>query len=349
MCERQTDLFLRSGCKNIEDVAVKWNYTDIPRPPVPCTVTRTLVNNDRIDRLTRPRVCRPRLQGEAGATRLLNKLNTDSYEDWDDPRDPFNNTATGFLGVRRKSMLSNPLLVKHKLGTPFRCCRKLPCDDFIYGSLPARSSSAVLALHGWNDDRDPQIRNDRTKHRSRFTNFLALNRAAISAGICGHDDWRDFRNTHRVRYSRLEDSEHERRPPPLALDPEATFGKLTSYVTTAAEIMSGQEQKDWLRYVKTCNSNKQPSINKLNPWRENHACTLRMFKKPTGLKLDIPWHLPKIEQKAKPHLSTFRKMADEISAHNSNNYEKVGRDGMFGQGIPTKACNKADALCCSKP
>ena len=47
---------------------------------------------------------------------------------------------------------------------------------------------------------------------------------------------------------------------------------------------------------------------------------------------------------AKPHLCTFRKDADQLAAHKAHLQERVGKQGIFGEGIRTKPETTSDRL-----
>ncbi|CAL1534432.1 unnamed protein product [Lymnaea stagnalis] len=277
------------------------------------------------------------------------KQNLPVDDPWENPLNPYNDTKTGYLGQHRSSMMKNPLLFKSRLGIHKRCSREMPCDDYTFGSLPKITWTASHALAGWSGclpEHKTWVLRKRPTRCS--TNFLALNRAAITAGITQEQELRDFRNTHSRRFSKKDKEFCTRgKAMPISLDSSSIFGAPTRYTNTVADLITNQEHKDWLNCVRPCMESR-PKCGKPDPWKENHAYTLRMFKNDPGLKPGKLWHMPKFENIAQPHLSTFRKDAARLAAFNARNYDKVGRDGMFGQGIPTKAINERDTISCFK-
>ncbi|XP_059162501.1 uncharacterized protein LOC131945894 isoform X2 [Physella acuta] len=262
----------------------------------------------------------------------------------EDPNlNPYVATATGYLGVQRTSMLQNPLLYRHRLGQGKWHIKNLPCDDFIFGSLPQPSGSVAQALSSWSEDKPPVLP-CLPKKKIGCTNHLALNRAAITAGIANVKELRDFRNTHSIKFTKRDKRLVLERAPPVSLLPGACFGQPTKYTSTVGEIISYQAHRDWVSCVKPYLTQIQEEPSKPDPWKENNAYKLRMFNTSANLKPERLWQMSKFVNKAKPEVSTFRSTNAMLASHNANTFEKIGRDGMFGQGIPTVPVNRRDAL-----
>ncbi|GFS21853.1 cilia- and flagella-associated protein 77, partial [Elysia marginata] len=168
------------------------------------------------------------------------------------------------------------------------------------------------------------------------TDILALNRAALNEGVCTASELRDYRNTHCLVFSRYARREGERLPP-LKADKDHVYGTKTNYITSMQELLSDQELKDWQQCIRRCMKEKMvvKKLHKPDPWKENTACILRASHSVKSPKTESLWKLPKFENKAKPHICTFRSETALTAAHKANVLEKVGRQGIFGEGIRT--------------
>ncbi|RUS85933.1 hypothetical protein EGW08_006336 [Elysia chlorotica] len=237
-------------------------------------------------------------------------------------------------------MLENRLLHKHQIGIPMRCCREMPCPDFTYGHVHGPGWRMSDALRGWAGTglkQPKQQKKIKIPKNMCCTDILALNRTAVNEGICTAKELRDYRNTHCLVFSKFARRGGERLPP-VEVDKDHVYGKKTDYITNMSELLTDKELKDWQQCVRGCMREKSYEKTKSmpDPWKENTACILRTAHSVKGPQMESLWKMPRFENKAKPHLCTFRSDTAIAAAHKANFTERVGRQGFFGEGIRTK-------------
>jgi len=237
-------------------------------------------------------------------------------DEWEDEGDPFNTTATGYLGRRRGSMLSNVLLDRAPVGRRKQCSLLPPIpEDFIYGQ------TTVMSLP-MSDAICHQSAQERAKTPEKVVpDFLSLHRAAVTSGVTSAGQLRDFRNTHEFKL-KLKESDFRRRADSegagLLPDASHTYGHRYSYQSTAAEVMSTKEQKDWIHCVKACRQEECEAKTRERKSRRQSTNTSelrRMANVPKVLDQAPLWRLPKFERKARPNICTFRSEATLKAAH----------------------------------
>lgn len=257
-----------------------------------------------------------------------------------DEEQMFENTATGLLGRRRETMLDNRLLHRHQIGVPLRCCRDLPCPDFRYGKVEESGMWKVAdALRGWAGTGLKEPKQQKVIQIPQglcCTDILALNRAAVNEGVCKASELRDYRNTHCLVFSKFARRGGERLPA-IKADKDQIYGRKSDYITSVNELMTDQELTTWQQCIRKCAREKMAvkKMNKPDPWKENTACVLRMGNNVKGPQTESLWKMPRFENKAKPHICSFRSQRELYAAHKANVLESVGRQGIFGEGIRT--------------
>lgn len=265
---------------------------------------------------------------------------------------PFAFTAAGELGVCRESMLQNELLLRTELGKPKRRGVMIP-DGYTYGRPnDERDGGSSEALHGWPTIRTttlPFKRKERTSQRD----FMALNRAAVSAGLVSANDQYEFRATHDVR--RKAQSEDKSRSRTRRIPPSMVFGIATRPATPIFDLLEHKYQDKWLQQRRQLELAKRQeehktgrtthsagvlnSLQRRSPGNvyETRASLLRTYQNPVD---PAPlWQMPKFAKEAKPSLQTFRSANARKSAYSQFDSDKISRKGNFGQGVYEAAKN----------
>ncbi|GFN94114.1 cilia- and flagella-associated protein 77 [Plakobranchus ocellatus] len=280
--------------------------------------------------------------------RVLKKQLDEKREAVTDADLKFAHTAVGLVGKHRESMLDNRLLHRHQVGIPLRCCRDIPCEDFRYGITREKSWKVSHALSAWAGTglQEPARQSiKKAPKRLCCTDMLALNRAALNAGVTTAHEYRDYRNTHSVTFSKYARKGGERLPP-IEVDKNAVYGKKSNYVSSMPELLSDKELQEWQQCVRSCIRERKviEKQSKPDPWKENTACLLRTTHNVKGPQSESLWHMPRFERKAKPHLCTFRSETALAAAHKGNQLEMAGREGIYPGGIMRKAETTCDKV-----
>ncbi|XP_076436208.1 cilia- and flagella-associated protein 77-like [Babylonia areolata] len=250
------------------------------------------------------------------------------------PLGPFTNTATGDLGEKRDTMLVNQLLLRDKVGQHFERGICLPGKGHNYG-LPneVRFYTAVDALRAWPDTRKTtKDKPDKKKRLGR--NFMALNRAAVSAGMVTAPENYDYRTTHDIRLKHAPDILHQttKFPPGMA------FGLPPRPSTPMFDLLEHKYQDKWIEkmYIARKADEAKHSRKKVSNY-ETRTNLLRTYQNPVD---PVPlWQMPRFASNAKPHLQTFRSSRDRENAKTHFELDSVSRKGVFGQGVYEKAQN----------
>ncbi|CAG5117068.1 unnamed protein product [Candidula unifasciata] len=253
-------------------------------------------------------------------------------EPWLSEELPFNFTATGFLGAKRQEMLTNPLLLRNRVG------RGRSSSDAIFGSnyrCPWTMANVLVlsaALNGWAGVLDEPQQVTRRSQKDN-TDYLSLNRGAVSAAMISSSDNRTFREQ-KGRVQQLGSvggAKRQERPLPKIFKPGTVFGMPHKYESIEA-LTSNAYQRQWLldSIEGMWKKNMKIDFTKVRP---NRASLLRPNVVPSNLQSQ-PWRNPKLILKARPHLSTFRGEKALLDAQKIQELESPGKDGQTGQGIP---------------
>lgn len=256
-------------------------------------------------------------------------------------------TAAGELGINRETMLQNELLLRTELGKPKRRGVLIP-SGYTYGRPnEQRDGGSSEALHGWptlSSTTLPFKRKEKTSQRD----FMALNRAAVSAGLVSATDQYEFRATHDVR--RKAQSEDKSRSRTRRIPPSMVFGISTRPSTPIFDLLEHKYQDKWLQQRRQLELAKRQEENKQrkkliaakqrrSPGNvyETRASLLRTYQNPVD---PSPlWQMPKFTKEAKPSLQTFRSAKARRSAYDSFDSDKISRGGNLGQGVYEAAKN----------
>ncbi|KAL4218770.1 hypothetical protein ACF0H5_021357 [Mactra antiquata] len=251
---------------------------------------------------------------------------------------PFSLTAAGELGMNRETMLQNELLLRTELGKPKRRGVILPAGITYGRPNGMRDGGSSEALHGWptlSSTNLPFKRKEKTAQRD----FMALNRAAVSAGLVTANDQYEFRATHDVR--RKTQSEDSQRSRTRRLPPSMVYGISTRPSTPIFDLLEHKYQDKWLSERRKLELAKRQEENKQrrSPGQvyETRASLLRTYQNP--VEPDRLWQMPKFTKEARPSLQTFRSAKARGAAYDHFESDQISRKGNFGHGTYEAAKN----------
>lgn len=259
---------------------------------------------------------------------------------------PYGLTAAGELGMNRDTMLQNELLLRTELGRPKRRGIILPAGTTYGRPNGMRDGGSSEALHGWptlSSTNLPFKRKDKNAQRD----FMALNRAAVSAGLVTANDQYEFRATHDVR--RKAQSEDCQRSRTRRLPPSMVYGISTRPSTPIFDLLEHKYQDKWLQERRKLELAKRQEENKGNsssgnvqrrsPGQvyETRASLLRTYQNPVDA--ERPWQMTKFTKEAKPSLQTFRSAQARRSAFDNFESDQISRKGNLGHGTYESAKN----------
>lgn len=265
---------------------------------------------------------------------------------------PFAFTAAGELGENRETMLQNELLLRTELGKPKRRGILFPAG-MTYGRPNAgRDGGSSEALHGWPTLSSTTLPFKR-KEKKAQRDFMALNRAAVSAGLVTANAQYEFRATHDVR--RKTQSEDSQRNRTRRLPPSMVYGISTRPSTPIFDLLEHKYQDKWLQerrkleLAKRQEENKMgrsthsagilSSLQKRSPGQvyETRASLLRTYQNPVDA--DPLWQMPRFTKEARPSLQTFRSAQARKYAYEHFESDKISRKGNLGHGTYESAKN----------
>jgi len=255
-------------------------------------------------------------------------------------RDPFEFSATGVLGDKRDTMLQNQLLLRNELGKPMRRgYGGYPGEVFRYGRPCAvKEGGAAEAMRGWtNNNLYVQRKGGSADAPKTERDFMALNRAAVVAGLTNASENYQFRATHDVR--RKLQSEQGKQNMSRRLPPTMVFGISTRPSTPVHDLLEHRYQDQWLserRGIEMAKRQKEET-KKLTPGKvyETRASLLRIHQVPVE---PAPlWQLPRFSKSAKPHLETFRSDPSKQAGFDMHQTDCISRKGTFGHGVYEQA------------
>jgi len=253
----------------------------------------------------------------------------------------FDYTATGVLGEQRNSMLLNELHLRDQVGSVKTRGFDLPNSAFIYG-LPydRRNGTAANALRGWTGTALPRGGACKTAATSQ-RDFLALNRAAINAGLVKAPDNSDYRATHDIRRLPFDKKEMSNKMRTRRLPPTMVFGVPSRPSTPIFDLLEHKYQDRWIKdKSKELQAKKSAEIKASRGTGmiyETRASLLRTYQNPVE---PAPlWQLPRFTKSAKPHIQSFRTNRSKADAFKYQETDQIARQGDHGTGIYQAAQN----------
>ncbi|XP_047236261.1 cilia- and flagella-associated protein 77 isoform X2 [Girardinichthys multiradiatus] len=204
------------------------------------------------------------------------------------------------LGVVRKSMLMDPLLIKAPLGRTRSRGLTIPGPDFTFGtSSLIRDGGVTEALSSW------RVQSRRENH-TQHLDFVSLNRDAVRSGLMTSKELSQYRAQRGGVKAQKQTTEHHegrtsRRPPVV---PDITFGVRNRPSSPLADLLSHQYGHRWMDQQLNRNqtSNHKHTI-KLDRPAETRTSLLRKSRS-VPVK-QTPFKLPQFSQ-IPPALDTFR-------------------------------------------
>ncbi|XP_038131229.1 cilia- and flagella-associated protein 77 isoform X2 [Cyprinodon tularosa] len=200
------------------------------------------------------------------------------------------------LGVVRKSMLMDPLLIKAPLGRARSRGLALPGPDFTYGIRSSINDGGVAeAISSWKV-------HTRREESTQKRDFVSLNRDAVKSGLVKSKRLSQNRvqqtQTHTARQQHSRTFQHQ----PVV--PDTRFGVKTRPSTPLADILSNQYAHRWMekQLERNQTSNHRPT-NKAGKFAETKSSLLRR-NRPLPVS-QTPFKLPQFSQ-VPPALDTFR-------------------------------------------
>lgn len=261
--------------------------------------------------------------------------------------EPYMYTATGILGDKRDTMLSNELHlrsylspVESELGRSLRRGYTLPSESFRYGRPNAqRFGGTAEAMTGWNQssngfDSGKQLPFHRKEAEATERDFMALNRAAVNAGLVSAPEHYQFRATHDVR-RKIHNEDSKRMGNTRRIPPTMVFGLATRPSTPVYELLEHKYQDRWLQERRSLELAKrrkdETKRNTSGKVYETRASLLRIHQE----KVDPSplWQMPRFSKSARPHLETFRSENAKSEAFKHHQSDCISRKGVFGHGI----------------
>lgn len=251
----------------------------------------------------------------------------------------YNYRATGVLGDKRDTMLINEIHARPKLGEALRRGRSLPPGDFIYGVKENGSKNGVAdAFSNWGTNL-PGLRDQKSLDTER--DFMALNRAALSAGLVTAPENYSYRAGHDIR--RLtEDAKREKvrreRRSQKRLPPSTVFGVPTRPSTPIYELIEHKYQDKWINdKANQLQKSRRKAVQENAEFKNgnfavNRTMVLRMHQDPVE---SAPlWTMPKFSKNARPHIDSFRTRGNKNLSFKEYDSDKVPRRGpKYQHGI----------------
>ncbi|KAM4615843.1 cilia- and flagella-associated protein 77 [Polymixia lowei] len=172
------------------------------------------------------------------------------------------------VGVVRKSMLVNPLLIRASLGQSQSRGLMCPGPDFVYGTSTTVPDGGVAeALSAW---RVQSIQPGSASSRLQ-TNFLSLNREGVKSGVVTAKELSQYR-AQEARTSQNNPSKtHQHRSPAQGTNhgpgtPDVTFGVKTRPSSPLSDLLAHEYQHRWLEEQQNQRSSPTPKhLHKVAP------------------------------------------------------------------------------------
>ncbi|XP_070582073.1 cilia- and flagella-associated protein 77-like [Ptychodera flava] len=237
------------------------------------------------------------------------------------------------LGTQRDTMYDNPLLTKPQLGVALKRGFTLPSAQFTYGRPNAsKDGGAAEAVSGWTGLSSlPILRKEKKQDRD----FIALNKAAVNAGLVSAPEQYQYRATHDVRRRVSEEEKNKVRT--RRIPASMTFGVSTRPSTPVFDLIENKYQDRWLQERRKTELAKREKIQQKTLTNkgiyETRTSLLRKYAPP----IDPPplWQLPRFHRgkSASAHLETYRSPSTKDVAFKHHATDSTSRRGVFGHGI----------------
>ncbi|XP_041839036.1 cilia- and flagella-associated protein 77-like isoform X2 [Melanotaenia boesemani] len=145
------------------------------------------------------------------------------------------------LGVVRKTMLTNPLLIKSPLGKTKSRGLTVPGPDFTYGisNRPCSDRGVAEALSSWKVQPTHE-------ESAQSVDFVSLNREAVMAGLVTSKEMRQYRvqkATEQIQAPRHRPGRTPQHPAPV---PDITFGVRSRKPSPISGLLSHEYGRRWL-------------------------------------------------------------------------------------------------------
>jgi len=244
------------------------------------------------------------------------------------------------LGKLRESMSRNEPILSHNpsLGQVYNRGHSFPkSKTFTYGVKNVYEDGGVAKAMKHMPATNP-YRKDLQGPKAIGRDFVALNRAAVTAGLTTAQENKQYRMTH--DFQRYE-TKHSNKGNALKLPPDFTHGISYRPSTPVDKVISHQFQRKWLRdQLDDQNFRLERSKNeqKLQTGKafENKASRLR---RTTGLEKIYTtdsqlWQMPKFKT-ISPTVNSFRCDKQRSKSYANFKSEEKTKEGLYGQGIWT--------------
>ncbi|XP_024120370.1 cilia- and flagella-associated protein 77 [Oryzias melastigma] len=209
------------------------------------------------------------------------------------------------LGVVRKSMLTNPLLIKPPLGEVCSRGLVLPEPDVPLGIRTFSNGSVAEVLSNWGVQPSPkEIRSFQNK------NFVSLNRDAVRAGVVTSKEMSQYRAQRAKAPIQRRSSSQDKREASGRSAPDIKFGVKQRQSNNMADILSHTYGHLWLEKQLSRPRKPEKRVKPLVP-AETRTVLLRKSRSLPTIKQ--PVKLPEFAQVA-PALNTFRDPKDRERA-----------------------------------
>ncbi|KAB5528662.1 hypothetical protein PHYPO_G00142820 [Pangasianodon hypophthalmus] len=235
------------------------------------------------------------------------------------------------VGVFRNSMITNPLIMKPKLGKTKSRGLSYPGPDFVYGAVTTlQDGGAAEALSSWHT---PSLSfSNSAQYRKAEQDFVALNRESVKSGLVTAKELQQYRATHDIRRPAVSKSF---RSAPVRLPQDITFGVPTRPSTPISALLEYKYGQRWLEEQQAKDrallehQNKKVQLARIQDTRTTLLRKSRPLEKPPST-----WKLPHFQQIG-PALDTFRDPEARKKAMAAHYMDSVARRGLLGQGTYT--------------
>ncbi|RVE67623.1 hypothetical protein OJAV_G00104680 [Oryzias javanicus] len=209
------------------------------------------------------------------------------------------------LGVVRKSMLTNPLLIKPPLGEVRSRGMILPEPDVPQGIRTYSNGSVAEVLSNWGVQPSPK-----ELQSSQSRNFVSLNRDAVRAGVVTSKELSQYRAQRAKAPIQRRSSPQDERKASGRSAPDSMFAVTHKQSDNVADILSYTYGHLWLE--KQLSRPRKPE-KRVKPLVPAETRTVLLRKSRSLPVIEQPVKLPEFAQVA-PALNTFRDPKDRERA-----------------------------------
>eukprot|EP01137_Pigoraptor_chileana_P019323 Opistho-2@80195 len=163
-------------------------------------------------------------------------------------------TPDRFLGVQRKSLKTNPLLTKSKLGQPKPPVGPLPPSDHVYGiPNPSNAGGAKEVLTKWSQQQ-------RKPDSMPPLDYVTINKCSVKDGALTTREQAEYRKNHEIRVKVGPAARKDKDDGALS---DQTFGITRRSSTPIKALLANQYQRQWLDDQKKTQDDKEASKKKI--------------------------------------------------------------------------------------